>query len=130
MGWINGQLFTTTSADRHRTGARLGAVLVFASVLFSIPTFVTTPMRPSMRLLTIMMLVLRPPVAVAAQWLPWERWDRRWLMVWPLWTIAGVTMTGHLSFAHGAPALAGLLVTAFFFVGMTQARGTSLLLLP
>ena len=44
--------------------------------------------------------------------------------------MTGVALSGRLTFADGAPALAGLLVTAFFFVGMTQDRGTSLLLLP
>ena len=131
MGWFKRlHLFAPSPDGRGRAGAQLGALLVLAGVLFSIPTFLTTPMRPSMRVLTVVMLAIRPPVAIAAQALPWERWSRRWLLVWPLWTMCGVAMAGQLSFVHGAPALAGLLVTAFFFVGMTQPRGTSFLLLP
>jgi diguanylate cyclase (GGDEF)-like protein len=118
------------SAAPQRTGARLGALLVIAGVVLSIPVFVTTPIRPSMRFITIFMLVIRPPAALLAQKLPWERWNRRWLLVWPIWTIVGVALAGRLTFIGGAPALAGLLVTAFFFVGMTQPRGTSLALLP
>src|SRR4051812_551238 len=123
-------LFASSGGAERRAGARLGAVLMVASVFFAIPTFAVTPIRPKMLVLTMIMLAVRPPVALLAQLLPWERWDRRWLLVWPLWTMLGVGLAGRLSFAHGAPALSGLIVTAFFFVGMTQARGMCVLLLP
>src|SRR5438105_4229558 len=125
-----GPISSARARTRGRTGAQLGALLVVAGVLFALPTFLTTPIRPGTRVLAAVMLGIRPVVAIAAQLLPWERWDRRWLLVWPLWTMVAVAMAGSLVFPHGAPALSGLFVTAFFFIGMTQARGTSLLLLP
>jgi diguanylate cyclase (GGDEF)-like protein len=124
------RLFAPSADVAQRAGAQLGALLVLAGVVFSLPTFLTVPMRPSMRVFSIVMLAIRAPVAILAQRLPWERWNRLWLLVWPLWTITGVALAGRVTFVNGAPALGGLLATAFFFVGMTQRRGMCVLLVP
>lgn len=130
MVWQKLRPFATSGEGGARAGAQLGALLIVAGVVFSIPAVVTIPMASSTRVAAIVSLLVRPPIALALQLLPWERWHRRWLLVWPLWTIVGVALAGMITSNTGTPALAGLLVTAFFFVGMTQPRGTSLGLVP
>ena len=54
------QLFAASGRAGRRIGAQLGTVLVFAGVLFSIPTFLTSPVRPGLRVITVVMLAVRP----------------------------------------------------------------------
>jgi diguanylate cyclase (GGDEF)-like protein len=122
--------FAPTGNLGRRTGAQMGAIMAIAAEAFALPTFLTTSIRPDLRIFTVVMMALSPVLALAAAGLPWERIHRRWLLAWPLWTFVGVAFSGSVTFEHGAPALTGLFVVAFFYVGMTQARGTSLVLLP
>lgn len=57
--------------------------------------------------------------------LPW----RRLLLVWPLILMLGMSGAAYLAPLATSLCL-GSLVTAFLFVGLTQPRGSSLLLLP
>jgi diguanylate cyclase (GGDEF)-like protein len=124
------RVFTPKGDLANRTGAQLGAVLVVSSVVLSMPVFLTAAIAPRTRVLTFVMLLIRPPLAIAALALPWERWNRRWLLIWPMMTMFGGAGAGSVGFIDGAPALAGVFLTAFFFIGMTQPRGTSIAMLP
>jgi diguanylate cyclase (GGDEF)-like protein len=69
-------------------------------------------------------------LALAGVWLivrrmPWPRL----LLVWPLILMVGMSGAAYLAPLATSLCL-GSLVTAFLFVGLTQPRGTSLLLLP
>ena len=111
--------------------AAFGALLVIVGQLLSLPTVLASEIRPGQRPPMLILSALNAPTSVAlVHFVPWSRIHRRWLLVWPMWTIVGVGAAAVHTFVHGSPTLTGLFVVAFFYIGLSQRRGTSLLCLP
>jgi hypothetical protein len=97
--------------------------------VIALPTILATHLAGGIRGSFVILPFAGSPVAVAACWLPWDRWHRRWLLAWPVFTMIGLAGAGS-ALVGGAAPLAGLFAVAFVLVGLTQPRWTSLTLLP
>ncbi len=119
---------TATAAQTH--AATLGPVLVITAMVLSLPT-VDSMHLPGHD--TPVLLAAFASIAVvsgAARQLPWQRWSRRWLLVWPLSVMAALAAAGLTAPPGTTTTMVGLFTLAFFYIGITQPAGTGAALLP
>ncbi len=113
------------------SSATLGFVLVLSVIVLSLPTVfeLDLPGHDTRDVLVVFALVAA--LAAATHRLPWDRLERRWLLVWPLAVMVGLAVGGLLA-PQGASetTLVGLFVLAFFYIGITQRPWTGAALLP
>lgn len=68
--------------------------------------------------------------ASAIRVLPWETWDRRALLVWPLLVPANLAAETAVSPRGTIATLSGLITICFLYVGMSQRPWTGVAFLP
>jgi diguanylate cyclase (GGDEF)-like protein len=102
--------------------------MIIASVLLSLPTLLSLPESVDPGLLPSFGVAV--VVALLGIGLPWDRWHPRWLLAWPALLMLGVAGAGALSDKNSLETLSGLLVIAFFYIGLTQPQGTALAFVP
>ncbi len=112
----------------QRSVADLGWIFVVSTIALSLPTVLSLP--DHQRMLIIGSMVIGLIVTTAARALPWARWDRRALLVWPLVVLAGLAAATAVSPAGTIATLSGLIVICFLYIGVTQRPWTSVAFLP
>jgi diguanylate cyclase (GGDEF)-like protein len=117
----------TTAQARAAT---FGPVLVITAMVLSLPTVDAMHLPGGETPLLLAAFAAISSAAVAARRLPWQRWNRRWLLVWPLAVMGGVAAAGLTAPPGSTTTMAGLLTLAFFYIGITQPAGTGAALLP
>jgi diguanylate cyclase (GGDEF)-like protein len=115
-------------ARSHGSTADLGWVFVISTIVLSLPTVWSLPEHQ--RMLIIGSMAGGLVVATAARALPWEIWNRRALLIWPLLVLAGLTGATLVSPRGTIATLSGLITISFLYVGVTQRPWTSFAFLP
>jgi diguanylate cyclase (GGDEF)-like protein len=115
-------------ARSHRSITDLGWVFVVSSMVLSLPTVLLLPTHQ--RGLILGSMAGGFVVATGARALPWEDWDRRALLIWPLLVLGGLTAATMLSPRGTIASLSGLIAISFLYLGVTQRPWTSFGFLP
>lgn len=115
-------------ARSHGSIADLGWVFVVSTMVLSLPTVWLLPHHQ--RTLIVGSMACGLVVATAARVLPWENWDRRALLVWPLLVLAGLAAATAVSPPGTIATLSGVITISFLYVGMTQQPWTGFAFLP
>jgi diguanylate cyclase (GGDEF)-like protein len=102
--------------------------MIIVSALLSLPTLLSLPEGVDPGLLPLFAAAV--VIALAGTTLPWDRWHRRWLLAWPVLLMLGVAVAGAFSDKNSLQTLTGLLVIAFFYIGLTQPQGTAVAFVP
>lgn len=115
------------TAHNQRSNATLGAALVAASSLIVVAT--VGFLAPDTRDLVISLAAaaLSAGLALLALLLPWETLSVRWLLAFPICGLTVLTVANALT-DDVAAAYTGFFLLGFIYVGLTQPRGTSLVL--
>jgi diguanylate cyclase (GGDEF)-like protein len=98
-------------------------------MVLSLPTVLSLPHHS--RVVLVPGMAARTLLVTAAAWLlPWDRWNRRWLLAWPLLMLSGLIVAAAVSPKGSIASLTGLIAVAFLYIGLTQPPWTGVAFLP
>lgn len=112
----------------RKSSANLGFVMVLSCMALALPSIFGLPGSP--RDLIIAAMALNVALIALARRLPWDRWNPRALLAWPVLVFIETAATSLVSPRGSVTAMTGLIVIAFLYIGMTQPSLTGIGCVP